>query len=200
MYEDLIALADVLATIDARRPKQAHLRRSVSTAYYALFHFLIDEACRNQLGSQHAQRAFRHTLARAYTHTVIKQACVSYAGGTLKDSVGKVLPKNQAGQYAIPKAIREIAEIFVELQEIRHNADYDLSERFKRTQVLILVRQVRLRIANFRALPISDDRCFFSLAYGPGKSWRIASSPLPWRQVCNSIPVFTDAAKIALAA
>jgi uncharacterized protein (UPF0332 family) len=161
VHDDLIVAAEMLATVDARRPKQANLRRAVSTAYYALFHFLIDEACRLQLGSHHAQRAFRHTLARAYTHTVMKQACVSYSGGTLKDAVTKALPKNQAGKYVIPKTIQELADLFVELQESRHAADYDLARQFNRTEVLILIRQVRARMADFRALPATNDRCFF---------------------------------------
>ena len=38
--EDLLEQAVHLATLDARRPKQANLRRAVSTAYYALFHLL----------------------------------------------------------------------------------------------------------------------------------------------------------------
>ena len=36
-----------VATDLARSPKQAGLRRAVSTAYYARFHLLIDEAVSN---------------------------------------------------------------------------------------------------------------------------------------------------------
>jgi uncharacterized protein (UPF0332 family) len=41
---DLLNQAKELSLLDSKKPKQANLRRSVSTAYYALFHLLIDEA------------------------------------------------------------------------------------------------------------------------------------------------------------
>jgi uncharacterized protein (UPF0332 family) len=53
VYEHLLEQAVTLARLDSRRPKQANLRRSISAAYYALFHLLIDEACRAQIGSLH---------------------------------------------------------------------------------------------------------------------------------------------------
>ena len=39
MHEDLFQQAAELATIDAKKPKQANLRRAVSAAYYAVFHY-----------------------------------------------------------------------------------------------------------------------------------------------------------------
>ena len=42
--DDLLAQADLLLHLEKRRPKQASLRRAVSAAYYALFHFLIEES------------------------------------------------------------------------------------------------------------------------------------------------------------
>jgi uncharacterized protein (UPF0332 family) len=161
VYDDLIQLAERIAGLDSGRPKQAHLRRALSTAYYAIFHFLIDEACRSQIGAQHAQRGFRHVLGRGYTHGVMKQACASFAGGTLKASVSKGLPRDAAGLYVVPREIQRIAAIYVELQEKRHLADYDLTERFKRSEVLALIDETRARVANFQSLPASTDRTFF---------------------------------------
>jgi hypothetical protein len=42
--DDLLEQAHHLVTREEGEPKQASLRRAVSTAYYALFHLLIDEA------------------------------------------------------------------------------------------------------------------------------------------------------------
>jgi uncharacterized protein (UPF0332 family) len=42
--QDLLEQAQHLVDWDGANPKQASLRRAVSTAYYALFHLLIDEA------------------------------------------------------------------------------------------------------------------------------------------------------------
>jgi hypothetical protein len=41
---DLLAQARRLISQDPRRPRQASLRRAISTAYYALVHLLISEA------------------------------------------------------------------------------------------------------------------------------------------------------------
>lgn len=45
--DDLLTQAYHLANKERKNPKQASLRRAVSTAYYALFHLLIDEAVGN---------------------------------------------------------------------------------------------------------------------------------------------------------
>lgn len=157
MFEDLISQAHILATLDKRKPKQANLRRAVSSAYYAVFHLLIDEACRVQFGTQHNQSAYRNVLGRAFSHTVMKQACTSFGGSTLKSSVAKGLPTN----FAIPRAIQDLAASFSELQEKRHFADYDLSERFNRSDVMSLIEEVKQQVADFVNLPMSDEKRFF---------------------------------------
>src|SRR5262245_30033239 len=135
MHEDLFVQAKLLAKVDAKKPKQANLRRAISSTYYALFHYLVHEACCSQFGSQHAQAPYRHVVARAFSHTVMKAACASFGGGTLKETVIKGLPRDAAGKYVVAKPIQDLAASFVELQEKRNLADYDQSERFKRSDV-----------------------------------------------------------------
>ena len=157
MFEDLISQAYILATLDKRKPKQANLRRAISSAYYAVFHLLIDEACCIQIGTQHNQSAYRQTLGRAFSHSVMKHACTSFGGGTLKNAVTKGLPVG----FTIPRVIQVLAATFAELQEKRHLADYDLTERFSRFDVLCLIGQVQRHVANFTNLPASDEKRFF---------------------------------------
>src|SRR5262245_50068779 len=77
LHEDLLAQAAWLTTKDARRPKQASLRRAVSTAYYALFHLLVDEASRFLVGG--AKRIqLRHQLARAFEHGQMRHAASAF--------------------------------------------------------------------------------------------------------------------------
>jgi hypothetical protein len=91
----------------------------------------------------------------------MKGACNAFAGGTLKETVIKGLPRDPAGKYPIHPAIKEIAETFVELQEKRHRADYDRGERFKRLDVLELIDETKDRVAKFSSLPLTDDMRFF---------------------------------------
>lgn len=161
MHEDLFNQAEALATLDAKKPKQANLRRAVSSTYYAVFHYLVDEACRVQIGAHHSQAAYRRVLGRAFSHSVMKQACVSFGGGTLRAAVAKGLPKGAGGTYLIPQPIQDLAVTFSELQEKRHLADYDLTDQFSRLDVLALIDQARNRVAAFAQLPASDDKRFF---------------------------------------
>jgi uncharacterized protein (UPF0332 family) len=157
VHEDLLDQAVRLATLDAKKPKQANLRRAVSSTYYAMFHLLVDEACRVLIGAQHNQAPFRQVLGRAFAHRVMKEACKSFGGGTLKKGVAKGLP---AG-FAFPGEIRQLAQTFVNLQDNRHLADYDLTERFKRSEVLALITEVRKHIGNFKNLTSSNEKRFF---------------------------------------
>ena len=157
MHADLFSQARMLATFDPGKPKQASLRRALSSAYYAMFHFLVDQACRAQIGTQHAQSGYRHVLARAFSHTVMKQACTSFGGGTLKATVAKGLP---AG-FSVPPEIQSLAGFFVQMQELRHLADYDLSERFERSEVMSEITRAETGVAHFANLPSSDEKSFF---------------------------------------
>ena len=64
-----------MATIKKRRPRQASLRRAVSTAYYALFHLLTLAVTENW-----KQPRLRPSLARAFEHRRMNAACVKARG------------------------------------------------------------------------------------------------------------------------
>jgi hypothetical protein len=88
---------------------QAALRRSVSTAYYALFHLIIETACENWPQPQ------RSRVARQFEHKRMKDVSADTA------DKGPATPSSaQAGLIAV-------ANTFVQLQQNRHTADYILS-------------------------------------------------------------------------
>jgi uncharacterized protein (UPF0332 family) len=157
MHADLIAQAKRLCKLDPNKPKQANLRRAVSAAYYALFHFLCDQACRAVIGSTNAQAPYRQVLMRAFSHAAVYAACNSFSGGNLKGSVSRGLPK----QFSISSETRQIATALIELQGQRGTADYDLTQRFARSDVWALIRQAENAILRFQQLPSSDDKKFF---------------------------------------
>lgn len=135
LADDLVEQARHLATWDAvGRPRQANLRRAISSAYYALFHFLIDQACRSAVGGGPERRELRGVITRAFDHAVMKRVAQSFAGGTVPSKLQPGL-----GTAAVPADLRRIAQSFRDLQEERHAADYDLLRRFEREDVLLLV-------------------------------------------------------------
>lgn len=134
---DLLDQATHLANRERRRPRQASLRRAVSSAYYALFHRLTDDACSLLVAGQGASRdQLRHVLRRAFAHGEMRAVSKSFGGGNLPapwchaGAVGQASPD-----------LRQVALAFVELQEARHRADYDLSRPFSKQEALDFVQQ-----------------------------------------------------------
>lgn len=150
LSERLLEQAEILITIDSRRPRQANLRRAVSAGYYALFHFLSDQACRCVVGAATGRAPLRSILARSFEHGHMKEASKSFAGGTLPVWVRQTAP-----QLVIPADLRRIAEIFVRLQEQRHRADYDLTDSLSRYEAKKFITDAREAIALWPA--IADD-------------------------------------------
>src|SRR5882724_5502829 len=117
--EDLLEQARHLALREPRRPKQASLRRAVSTAYYALFHLLTSETVRNWKRSGE-----RNTLARMFEHGLMSKSC-ERKRQELEDYFNS---KPQASsQLRIAQHLHLIASTFNRMQQRRHEADYDSS-------------------------------------------------------------------------
>ena len=143
--DDLLVQALHLAKLDRKRPKQANLRRAVSSAYYALFHLLVSEGV-----SYWKIERQRSAFARSFEHRKMKGVCKS--------------------KY--PNAdLQAVADAFVELQQARHFADYDYAKAFTRVEALTHINTVkntfqqwsRIRDQNFAqdfllALFIADRR------------------------------------------
>lgn len=144
LHTDLLKQARFLAENEPKKPKQASLRRSVSASYYALFHLLIDEATKLMLSGQ-KRACLRDCLARAFNHSTMKNFAKS-----ISDSNNNYTPKNPVskppqkfasafnGQPVSQKLI-DVASSFVQLQQARHEADYNRAFRFTRKEVLDLV-------------------------------------------------------------
>jgi hypothetical protein len=122
---ELLTQASMLAELDSNRPKQANLRRSVSASYYALFHFLVEESTRLAFGTQHLQKLIRNFAGRAFVHGKMKSVCEDFQ----KQIPSSKILRPWWGRLPIadnPDLIL-IASAFVDLQQQRHTADYDLS-------------------------------------------------------------------------
>jgi hypothetical protein len=107
--EELLDQAYLLLNKESKNPRQASLRRAVSTAYYAVFHLFVQDACANWNAP-----AVRENLARAFSHQTMYKAC------TAAENAAYPLPV----QPAVAARMRSIARAFRELQEQRHLADY----------------------------------------------------------------------------
>ena len=129
------------------RPRQANLRRAISAAYYALFHALAN-CCADMLaGSTRAnrsQRAWRQTY-RALEHRFAKNQCV-----------------NRSIMTRFPPEIQGFGEAFVDMQALRHTADYDPDpdDSFTRAGTLQRIEESEQAIHRFENAPANDRRAF----------------------------------------
>lgn len=90
-HDDLIEQARHLADLDPGRPRQANVRRAVSAAYDAMFHFLIDRATHMIVGTAPGRQAMRRTIARAFQHRTMASVSESFSKRQLPDRYATAL-------------------------------------------------------------------------------------------------------------
>ena len=115
--QQLINLARELVNKPVAVRTEGDLRRAVSTAYYAVFHLLINDA----MALFVTDPVFRTRVGRAFQHGIMKSVCSQYSPQRA----------NNAGQFLTPSGqilapdLRRVAAAFVALNEAREEADYD---------------------------------------------------------------------------
>jgi hypothetical protein len=139
--EHLLEQAERLATAGVGRPRQADLRRAISTAYYALFHLLTQDGAKRIA----THSGLRPLLARAYNHGDMKQVSDQFARNKLPANLHPLVTN-------ISNDLRAVAEAFFALQAARHQADYDVQpdRQFTRAIALARVHQAREAFAAWR--------------------------------------------------
>ena len=123
--DDLLQLAQRLAEL--RPENQASLRRAVSTAYYALFHLLISEATANW-----SRPELRATLGRCFDHGPMRtasEAKISQINAAIKNKTIGGVEKEVALQLST------VANAFVQAQQERNDADYNMAKAWTRVDV-----------------------------------------------------------------
>lgn len=146
-WEHSIEAARLLAGSSASssasgRPRQAMLRRAVSTAYYAMFHALCQSNADTLVGSSPPgpDVALWLDTYRTLEHRVAKNRLASYI------AVRQEL------------AIRDFAQTFGSMQEQRISADYDPTARFVRSQVMAFIDRSEDATRAFVSVPAQARR------------------------------------------
>lgn len=133
VHDELVLQARRLISAGDGAPSQADLRRSVSSAYYAVFHGISYAVSTQIVGKANDLQSARTLVRRSLQHSAMKEACVGFASGTPKDQ------HRQASGNSPLGPLQKVANIFVALQAQRHVADYDFSRSIKRTEALVAI-------------------------------------------------------------
>lgn len=146
-------------------PKEGFLRRAISTAYYALFHLLIGEASLRFMPAE--PQTLRLQTMRAFAHRDMKNVCMGSAGRAKQsEKVAQML------LLPVEEEIRTVAEIFVELYEARHAADYDRSARIDRLNVLKATAKMEEAFTAWETVRTSQNAGVFLAALMLDKAWK----------------------------
>lgn len=139
----MIVTARKLANASPKKPRQADLKRAISTAYYAVFHAMAKDAADMLVGvgPNRPDKAWAQTY-RALAHGEAKSAC---------EAVRKM---------TFPVNIQRCADNFVALQQKRHDADYNPEHRVFRADALDAIGLAEEAIDNLKAAPRKDRRAF----------------------------------------
>lgn len=143
------------------RLPSARVRRSISTSYYALFHFLLEECGYLIVGTNNNHRRRRRILARIFTHNGMRAAFAKVTGQRVGADIQEFLRfANGSGPVPTPAFVREMATTFLEARVQRHEADYDLNASLIELDARTLVDRVDDAIRGWTAASTRQDRDF----------------------------------------
>ena len=132
----------------------ARIRRSLSTTYYALFHFLLDEIGKRVVGTSNTLRVRRRLIGRSVTHKGARVALDKLKGPHIDASVREFF------NGPAPAYVTDLARAFADAQTKRLDADYDLNKPLSEADARLLRLRVRRVIRNWRGASSVADRDF----------------------------------------
>jgi uncharacterized protein (UPF0332 family) len=139
----LIVTARKLANASPGKPRQADLKRAISAAYYALFYAVAYDAANVfvGVGADRPDKAWAH-IVRSMQHRDARDACRAIR------------------KYSFCQDIQQCADSFVQLQHLRHDADYDPHLRVLRAEALEAIRIAEVAIRSLKSAPRKDRKAF----------------------------------------
>lgn len=115
LADELLEDAHFLADKGIADQRKSHLRRSISTAYYAVFHLFVEDFVEHwEYPDQRAR------LGRMFSHSAMR------TGFT---------PKEKKNPTPLEKELIDVITSFEQLQKDRHRADYDSGWNLVETDV-----------------------------------------------------------------
>ena len=157
MHPDPDRLLEQAEILIKTHTDETDLRRAVSAAYYALFHYTLRAAA--DLVTGRASRGNpRYNLAyRSIDHGALKNLCEQLRASSLND---KIKPYEPAGGFG---DISVFARLTLNLQSERNFADYDLLQRFDTTRAEQAVATARDAVKAFEGAALVQQEAFLPL-------------------------------------
>jgi uncharacterized protein (UPF0332 family) len=137
LADDLLEDARHLAAKGDAEKRISCMRRAVSTAYYAIFHLLVEDFVEHwEFEDQ------RGRLARMFDHKKMRDAPFT--------------PQDEKNPTPVEAALVEVKTAFRQLQAHRHRADYDLAWNIVPTDVEDAITLAEDTFAKWRSIRNDD--------------------------------------------
>lgn len=144
-------------------PRQVDVRRAISAAYYAVFHYILTAAADEFVGKTKRATKRYALVYRSIDHRALKDLCGEVKKQTLIAKYQRYAPPRGLGPN-----IQAFASALLELQEKRHAADYDPSNRVKTSDAQLAIATARSAIRRFAAASAVRRKTFLGLlAFAP---------------------------------
>ena len=140
MHEQLLEIASELANRERGPPRSVSLKRSVSTAYYALFHAVAAFCATQLVGAYRPWKPLCH-VCRSLEHGPARKIFESL---------------DRTGEFGVEA--RRIGKAFLVLQKLRHSADYDIAFRIGRNETFEAIERARQAISLLDHLGPSEGK------------------------------------------
>jgi uncharacterized protein (UPF0332 family) len=158
--QNLLALCETMLPGENQRgrPDAATLKRCISTAYYSVFSLLVHAASSMLAGNSAGRKELRGYVARAFSHNEMAEACKGFAGGSLSKGLKPCL------QSAISADLKDVAATFRSLQQSRHDADYNILQKPKKTDARQAIQDAKRVFQSWDKVKGTDETRIFLLA------------------------------------
>ena len=158
----LLELSQALVSLEARRPRQATLRRAISTAYYSLFHLLVSDYT--------ALFSTDSTIQAAIGRTVNHRDLFSVARDFSLTPLRLPEALKAKGIVATPELLI-VVQAFISLQDERHDADYDVLLTYTRSEANAIIRIAQNAFAAWNIAKTTPAARIFLSCFQLKKVW-----------------------------
>jgi hypothetical protein len=158
--DHLLDQADRLITAPiGGAPRQINLRRAISSAYYAIFHAVATEAADVIVGRTKRDTSIYQLVYRSINHNSLRKLCEIFENKKPPTKYKEYFPKS-----GFDSNLKNLAAAFVELQQMRNNADYDPLYRVSSSDAVLVVATSRAALNSLRNTSRARRKEFVALA------------------------------------
>lgn len=159
---DLLTHADRLLGND-EEVNDVNLRRAVSASYYAIFHQVNGDAV--SLIAPNVPTETNHRIQRWFEHAEMKKVCGRFLPAKLIQPLRDLIGESASAD------LQNVSRSFIQLQDARHSADYDLSYNLTLKQSRQYVELAVSALQAWKRLAGSAEANIFILSLLLWKNW-----------------------------